>query len=305
MIDRLKDPIFFIGFPRSGTTIIFETFVRNPEFGWLANYAEMWPRTIPANLLCRILDNRLIRLRGHKKQYGRVLLGNRFLPQPVEAYAFWDYFTGINFSHDYLLGKSADAAACSRVRNALQRTMCYQGKCRFATKLTGPGRIHYLLSIFPDARFVHVVRDGRAAVESLMRVEFWREKGGLDAPFWANGLHADALNDWEKSGRDPVVLAAHQWKKIIETTRDEATASASGCHIEVRYEDFVTASDAVINKLSEWDGLEQKASIVNTDIVKTGLSNMNRKYLDVFNHRQIATLNRIMGPMLEQIGYTV
>ena len=305
MIDRLKDPIFFIGFPRSGTTIIFETFVRNPEFGWLANYAEMWPGTIPWNLLCRILDNRFIRLRGNKKQYGRVLPGNRFLPQPVEAYAFWDYFTGIDFSHDYLLGKTADAAACRRVRTALQRTMYYQGKCRFATKLTGPGRIHYLLSIFPDARFVHVVRDGRAAVESLMRVAFWREKGGLDTPFWANGLNEHALNDWENSGRDPVVLAAHQWKKIIETTRDEACALATGTHIEVKYEDFVAASHAVICKLSEWGGFEQNAAIVNTDIVKTGLVNMNQKYLKAFNGRQIATLNRIMGPVLEQIGYSV
>jgi hypothetical protein len=305
MKDRLKEPLFFIGFPRSGTTIMFETFVRAHEFGWLANYAEMWPGTISANILCRVLDNRFIRLRGHKKQYGKALPGNRFLPQPVEAYAFWDYYTGVNFSRDYLLGQVADAPTCRRVRSALQRTMSCQGKVRFATKLTGPGRIGYLRSIFPDARFVHLVRDGRAAVESLLRVEFWRDKGGLNVPFWVNGLGDDAIEDWMNSGRDPIVLAAHQWKRIIETTRDEAHDLAGGSYTEVKYEDFVASPEAVTGNLSSWVGLDKSAAVANADIVRTGLSNMNRKYLEAFSDRQISTLNRIMGPVLEQLGYSI
>ena len=303
MIDRLEKPVFFIGFPRSGTTIIFETFVQNPEYGWLSNYAEMWPKVISANVLCRILDNNLIRLRGHKKQYGRVRLGNRYFPQPVEAYAFWDYFTGINFSRDYLLGQSADAAACERVREALQKSMLYQGKARFVTKLTGPGRVRYLLSMFPDAQFIHVIRDGRAAVESLLRVEFWRDKGGMDAPFWANGLKSGAIDDWEASGKDSVVLAAHQWKRIIETTRDEAGGLGRDQYTEVKYEDFVASSQAVTNGLLSWTGLEIDAMKTQASMTGAGISDMNRKYLDVFSGDQVAVINRIMGPTLGQLGY--
>ena len=305
MIDRLKDPVFFIGFPRSGTTIIFETFVRHPAFGWLANYAEMWPSVISANILCRLLDNRLIRLRGHKKQYGSVRLGNRYFPQPVEAYAFWDHFTGINFSRDYLLGQTADLAARLRVRRALHNMILYQGKTRFATKLTGPGRIQYLLSIFPDARFVHVLRDGRAAVESLLRVEFWRDKGGMDAPFWVNGLEAGAIDDWNESGRDPVVLAAYQWKRIIETTRDEARGLSHEKYIEVKYEDFVASSPAVTSKLLSWAGLVVDAADMQVEMIGTGFSDMNRKYLEVFDSEQINALNQIMGPVLGQLGYSL
>jgi Sulfotransferase family len=305
MIDRLKDPIFFIGFPRSGTTIIFEAFVRNPEFGWLANYAEMWPRAIAANILCRLLDNRLVRLRGHKKQYGSVRFGNRYLPQPVEAYAFWDHYTGIDFSRDYLLGQTADDASRHNVHKALQKTMRYQGKTHFATKLTGPGRIEYLLSIFPDARFVHVIRDGRAAVESLLRVEFWRNKGGLDAPFWMNGLESESIDDWEMSGKDPVVLAAHQWKRIIGTTLDEAQSMAQGQYAEVKYEDFVVSAQTQTSRLLSWAGLNVDDSRAQVETSGAGLDDMNQKYLQVLSREKVADMNRIMGPMLDRLGYTI
>jgi hypothetical protein len=305
MIDRLKDPIFFIGFPRSGTTIIFEAFVRNPEFGWLANYSEMWPGAIAANILCRLLDNRLVRLRGRKKQYGSVRFGNRLLPQPVEAYAFWDHYTGINFSHDYLMGQKADKATCRIVREALQKTMWYQNKTRFTTKLTGPGRIGYLLSIFPDARFVHVIRDGRAVVESLLRVDFWHAQGGMEAPFWTNGLDAASLADWEQSDRDPIVLAAHQWKRIIETTRDESSNLNEKQYSELKYEDFVKSPQTAISELLLWAGNERNAMELEAEKSGAGLGDMNRKYLDIFSRKQIATLNRIMGTLLVQLDYSL
>lgn len=305
MVDRLKDPIFFIGFPRSGTTIIFEAFVRNPEFGWLANYAEMWPRALSANILCRLLDNRFIHLRGHKKQYGGVRFGNRFLPQPVEAYEFWDHYADKNFSRDYLLGRTADEQACRRVRNALQKTMVYQGKPRFVTKLTGPGRIHYLLSIFPDAQFIHVIRDGRAAVESLLRMKFWRQKGGMDKPFWLNGLEAESIDDWLESGRDPLVLAAYQWRRIIETTQGEAHSLGQKKYTEVKYEDFVVSPQAVTNELLSWAGRNAVTHKTESEMVGAELSDMNRKYLEKFNSEQMAVISRIMGPLLGQLGYAV
>ncbi|MGB7934564.1 MAG: sulfotransferase [Gammaproteobacteria bacterium] len=305
MIDRLKDPIFFIGFPRSGTTIIFEAFVRNPEFGWLANYAELWPRAIAANILCRLLDNRLVRLRGHKKQYSSVRFGNRYLPQPVEAYAFWDYFTGIDFSHDYVIGQKADKATCHRVRDALLKTMWYQGKMRFTTKFTGPGRIGYLRSIFPDARFVHVIRDGRAVVESLLRTDFWHAKGGMEAPFWNNGLEVDAIADWERSDRDPVVLAAHQWRRIIETTRDESRDLDKERYFEVKYENFVRSSQSATGELLLWASIDRNTVESKGENNWARLDDMNVKYLEVFGGEQIAAMNRIMGPMLMQLGYII
>lgn len=94
MTDTVLDkPIIFIGMPRSGTTILFERFAQHPELGWLSNYCEKQPAWPVLNLLCPLLDNPVVGLRGEKKQYSRLRLGNRFYPRPNESYAFWDHYT--------------------------------------------------------------------------------------------------------------------------------------------------------------------------------------------------------------------
>ena len=74
------------------------------------------------------------------------------------------------------------------MRATVAGVLRYHGKARFAAKLTGPARISYVSSIFPEARFVHVVRDGRAVVQSLMKVEFWGARDRMTRPAWENGL---------------------------------------------------------------------------------------------------------------------
>ena len=115
----LARPIFFIGMPRSGTTVIFEAFARHEKLGWLSNYCEMFPCRPIINILCPLLDNRFIRARGRIRQYGSVPLGNRYLPQPVEAYAFWDYYTGVLFSGKYLENIEAESKTVNRVQHTV------------------------------------------------------------------------------------------------------------------------------------------------------------------------------------------
>lgn len=64
-IDR---PIFFIGIPRSGTTVSFEVFAAHEALAWRSNYIDVFPRWPRAELVRRLWDNRLIRSRGKKDQ---------------------------------------------------------------------------------------------------------------------------------------------------------------------------------------------------------------------------------------------
>lgn len=290
--------------PRSGTTIIFEAFARHEALGWLSGYTERYPRWPSLNLLKPLLDNRLFSVRGDKKQYQRSWFGNHLLPGPAEAYGFWDHYTGIDFSRGYLVGQEATEKTCTNVRRAIGRVMRYQSADRFATKLTGPSRMDYLNSIFSDALFVQVIRDGRAVVHSLSRVDFWAGKGGFDRPFWGDELPADAAARWRESGNDPLVLTAVQWAHIVSTTRREGRALGPGRYAEVRYETFVENPLKEIERLYEFSGLLESQRTVRYLREGGELINMNDKYLDDMEPAAIEQMTSAMQPVLTEFGYS-
>jgi omega-hydroxy-beta-dihydromenaquinone-9 sulfotransferase len=303
--DSPCNPVFVIGMPRSGTTILFEALARHPDLGWISNYCRVYPTAPWVNVLRAILDNRFIHLYGHKKQYGSAAKYNLWLPQPDEAYEFWDLHSAVRFSRDALRGLDATPAAREALRTKTSGVVAWQNRERFGAKLTGPPRIHYLRSVFPDAIFIHVVRDGRAVAHSLLNVRFWRCKGGLERPFWSGLLEPEDVGRWEREGRDAAVLAAVQWKRVIEVAREEcATLRPPARYIEIRYEDFTAAPHAVLTdvlhrcKLSDADDVHRH--------IDNGpdLRNMNSKFHDALPKGSLSAITSCVQPLLTELGYT-
>ncbi len=163
--------------------------------------------------------------------------------------------------------------------------------------------MEFLRSAFPDARFVQVIRDGRAVVHSLLRVGFWKRSGGYESPFWDGDLPPAALEAWERSDRDAGVLAAVQWSHVAVSTRAEGAALEPGSYTEVRYEDFVANPAAVISELYAFCDLPP--STAASAFLSRGpeLANMNHKYLQDFDADYVEALTRVMEPALTDLGY--
>ncbi len=299
----LDKPIFMIGVPRSGTTIIFEALCRHELLGWLTNYSRKAPSIPALNLLRGIMDNNYFSIYGHKKQHGSTIPGNRYLPRPDEAYSFWNYYARESFARDYLAGITAEKAEAARVRSAVQKTVKYQGKQRFTTKLTGPGRIEYLNSIFPDAIFVHVIRDGRAVVDSLLRVPFWKANGGYDHPYWQNGFPDQYCQEWERSGKQKSILAALQWRNIIERTREEAMELGQSRYHEIYYEDWVKDPTTSVTKLLNYCELHTSTKVKRYVSENQRLKNMNRDTYSTMSDEELLTVSQAMQPLLGELGY--
>lgn len=297
-------PIFFIGFPRSGTTLISEAFFRHEALAWPSVYSEWVPHRPWLNVVRRILDNRLVHLAGSKgSRHNKTIIGNRFLPQPAEAYRFWDLYAGRDFSRSFLRDTAADSHSKARTRDAVQKLLKWQKRPRFAAKTTGPPRMFFLDSIFPDAQFVHVVRDGRAAVHSLLKTTFWREKGGFEQPFWEGGLTQDDLGQWQANSRDPGILAALQWKRSLETARNERAALHSARYYEIRYEDFVQSPHECLRLLYQFCGLDDSPQSHKSLENGPGLVNLNDRYRTDFSDSYVEKLSNFMQPVLRQLGY--
>jgi len=306
MIQKKPDrPIFFIGSPRSGTTLVFEVFAKHPDVSWLMNYNDFFPNTFFINSIIPIINNKYLHLIGEKQQYNRTSLLNKYLPKPDECYRFWATHTpDINFSRDFLLNKKATDKTKKRLNNIFYDINRYQKKKRITTKLTGPGRISYLDSIFSDAIFIHLVRDGRSVVQSLMNVEFWKNK--VKEPWFINGLEEVDLNIWEENDKDPVILTTLLWNKIIETTKNEANNlnNKDKRYLEIKYEDFINNPSQVLKEMYTFTDLETTDKIIDNSLKGSNiLSNMNKKFVSHFSEEKQNKINNILFKNLQEFNY--
>jgi omega-hydroxy-beta-dihydromenaquinone-9 sulfotransferase len=300
-LPAVEEPIFFIGMPRSGTTLMFEVFAAHPDLGWFSQYFPRFPRFPSVALLSRISDiHPRLRRRTERSDQPRRLL-NRLRVGPTEAYAVWTQHCGSKFLEDFLVDTRASTDERERLHATVSRVLRYQGKPRFAAKITGPPRIGYLTSLFDDARFVHVIRDPRAVAQSLMRVRWWRDTSRLLA--WRNVLPDDKFEMWERLGRSDVALAALEWLAVIRTARREASQLASDRYREVRYEDFVSDPHATLDQLVSFCDLRHSAAPHEFLDLRFELRNMNLESRHRFSAAEMRFFDDFAGDLLTDLGY--
>ncbi|MGH9381476.1 MAG: sulfotransferase family protein [Thermoanaerobaculia bacterium] len=299
-IDR---PIFVIGMPRSGTTVLFEAFAARPDLAWLSQCHEHWPGIPACAVLSRLTDLTPAMRRSVGRSDQRRPWLERLRIGPVEAYEFWERYCGKKFRYDFLLDTEATAQEAASIRTRIATILRYQGKPRFAAKITGPGRIRYLSSIFPDARFVHVVRDGRAVVHSLLKAPFWQARSQNLEPAWQHGLDSTDVGDWRSHGSSLVALTAVQWRRVVESIRAEAAEVAADRYAETTYERFVSNPHGVLDRMALACDLPPSHHEHHFVDRRLNLRNMNYQWIEHFSPEEVATLTELLGRALTQLGY--
>jgi hypothetical protein len=299
-IDR---PIIVVGAPRSGTTLVFNTFAARSDLAWFTQHLNRLPRWPSVTVLARLADVN----RGLRKSIDRSDRRRRWLEKlrvgPSEAYGVWERYCGERFLFDFLRDQQATPSEAREMRELVEKLLRYQRKARFATKITGPARIAYLSSIFPDARFVHVVRDGRAVVRSLLDAHFWGGTWREGEVAWSGGLTDEDLGQWRARDQAPLALAALQWRAIIRSARDEARRLAGERYAELRYEDFVAAPEAALDEMAEFCGLPVSAEAHEFLRERVDLRDMNFRWREAFEPAEVEMLDDLIGDQLEQLGY--
>lgn len=302
---RVSRPVFLVGMGRSGTTLVFESFARNRELGWFNYHLERMPSRAPLAALARLCDLSPAFRKEVVPSGDRRRPGERFRDGPSEAWAVWRHLCGEKFLFEYLLETRADEAERLRTRAFVARVLRWQGKARFAAKLTGPARIGFLMSIFPDACFVHVVRDGRAVVDSLLHIAFWRDSFRMQQPAWRGGLDDAALARWEESGRDPLVLTALQWRCVVERTWEERDRHAPQAFVELRYEDFLGDPTGSMERVCAAVGVRFSDEARSWLDERRGLRPGEEHYRERLGPERVALLENLLGDVLERLGYAV
>ena len=106
----LHKPLFLIGAPRSGTTLIFEVLSSHPEFGWLTSWHNRFPQLTSLSAAARLcVLSPSFRKRVRRSDQRKTPLD--YLRQgPSEAYGIWGRHLGESFATDFLLETRATSA---------------------------------------------------------------------------------------------------------------------------------------------------------------------------------------------------
>lgn len=303
MTPQIDQPIFFIGMPRSGTTLLFATYATHPDLGWFSQYEERFPSLPGVAALARLTDLLPGSRKGVRRHTDKRSLAQRLQIAPIEAWEIWERCCGEKFRFEYLEGVRATPEERSLARRRVGRTLLLQGKPRFATKITGPARIEYLSSIFPDALFIHVIRDGRASAESIMRYPSWQGTYRMTLPAWRGGLAEADLAAWRERGSSPLELAALQWRAVVEGARREAAAHAPGRYHEVRFEDFVANPHLTIDELFTDTGLPSASRTHDYIDERLEIRDLSSSWRRRINAPEGEALDDLIGELLTSLGY--
>ena len=155
-------------------------------------------------------------------------------------------------------------------------------------------RLTQLVEAFPGARFLHLVRDGRAVVRSHGR----------------KLLAQDKLREWPAEARERMLahpdelhrLLARFWARTIEAVGERerllGLAEAGRWH-ELRYEDLCARPAETLAEVHEFLGLEPRPG----DAGRVEIRSQNRKWREAFGPDLLAELEAEMLPVLKAYDY--
>ena len=157
------------------------------------------------------------------------------------------------------------------------------------------------LLAYPEGRALHIVRDGRDVVCSLLE-RGWLRSGrsgrddarhpfGAQARFW---VEPDRIEEFEQAS--DAARAAWAWRRYVEAVRqvDEGV-------LELRYEQMVTDHESAASAIASHLGTDPAP-------ILAGLTYASDRSIGRYPHdltpEQLADVEREAGPLLRELGYS-
>jgi hypothetical protein len=239
--------VFVLGTGRCGSTLVEEVLCRHPSVGFVSNLEDRFNLPVSAGRWNGSLYRRLP---------AAVTQKSRLRYAPSEAYRVLSREVSpllVSAPRD-LLASDVTPWLENRFRTFFTDRAHAQGTDTFLHKFTGWPRSGFIRGVFPSARFIHVVRDGRAVANSWLQMPWWLGYEGPDHWQWGP-LPADLAAEWQESGESFVVLAGLLWKMLIDAFDLARKGIPASDWLEVRYEDVAANPRTAFAKMLEFCGL--------------------------------------------------
>jgi hypothetical protein len=287
---KITKPIIIVGTGRCGSTVFHRLLAMHPQTMWMSSVCYLYPeKPVWNRWAVTAMGNPVLRR----------LFGGRV--RPGENYRFWDkYAYGFSEPCRDLVRSDVSARVKKQVRAAFE-PMLTSKRDRLLVKITGWPRIGYLNEIFEDAKFVHIVRDGRAVASSLLHVDFWR--GWMGPQSWRAGLlSTEDQAAWEASGRSFTVLAGLEWRiqmRAIEAARQTLDPNR---FFEVKYEEFCERPLDTYRQVLDFAELPRSEEF-ERHIKAASVRSTSNRWRDDLSTGQQAVLDDLLREDLLRYGY--
>jgi hypothetical protein len=291
---KVTKPIFIVGTGRCGSTALHRLLAYHPQLMWLSGFADRYPDKPRWNSWA---------VTAAGQPLLRPLLQGKI--RPGENYGFW-YRYAYGFAEP---GRDLVAGDVTpRVRkqmHAVLEPMLTSKRNRLLVKLTGWSRIGFLNEVFPDAKFVHIVRDGRAVASSLLHIGSWQWRGWYGPYSWRYGpLSADDQAAWERADRSFVALAGIQWRihtRAIEVARRKLDSNR---FLEIKYEDFCERPEEICSRALEFSELTPSRAF-DRQVTAASITDMTGRWRRDLSDEQQKLLTDLLRDDLLRYGYDV
>jgi hypothetical protein len=276
--------VFVLGCQRSGTTLLQQMLDAHPDLAVTCD-TEFIPRVLTAGAPpdARLEPEMVERAIGYRTRSGRA------------------GFDNLELAEDRVRRLAADAATYAEFVSLLfDEVAASHGKGKAGDKTPDYSRhIPSLHALFPWARFVDIVRDGRDVALSMLR---WAKTG----PRGPVRTHV-----WEES---PVAACALWWADMVTIAARDGAGLGSDRYLRVRYEDLIAEPEKVLRQVTDfldlpfvpemlhyYEGKEQAwrpgetSNLPPTAGLRDWRTQMERGDLEVFES--------LAGGLLEELGY--
>jgi hypothetical protein len=267
-----RDPVFIIGSPRSGTTMLLNMLDRSPALASLG-------------------------------------MGSHFL---------WEMYHPFDPQQGHAVGPEAITVGERRTLNFTIDRIC--GGIRYLDKYPRMClRVEYLHAMYPDAWFVYISRDGRAAASSMMTG--WRTEGKFGAgtelplPLQIEGYDGDVWKflvppGWQEyaQGHTLAEVCAFQWAAANAAVLDARERIASKRFVSVRYEQLVERPTETVGGLLDaiglpHDGVLEWASQLDQRVSRTAVTPPRPDKWRDENPAAIESVLDRLAPTMARLGY--
>jgi LPS sulfotransferase NodH len=263
---HISEPIFIIGCGRSGTTILGKLIEQHPSVVYLNEPRHIWT----------------------------------FEPKTD----IWSSRAQLNGGKLCMDEKDFNARVAAKIQRGFSTELRLHGKQKLIEKLpVNSFRIRYIRSLFPTARFIHMVRNGVEVAYSIS--ELFEKTGqwfGQDGYKWQ--LLVDyALSRGEQDlvnlcSDDAVLKGMLEWHLSVSSAIEELEKLPATSNLEIRYEELVDSPTKICELLQEFIGLNQ-----SNEMHHFASTQISRRSSKIDLQSISPNMKKIGGKMLAKLGF--